>query len=64
MVSVFVNHDNLSQAVRALRKITRRECYRNKPRYYEKPSEKRIRKRVEAQRRRRKLENKRLAERL
>ena len=60
-MQVFVRENDVDQAMRALKKKLQRDgvfrAMRDK-RAYEKPSEKRIRKRAEALRRRRKLERK------
>ena len=63
MVQVFVRENNVDQALRALKKKMQREgIFREMKmrRSYEKPSEKRVRKRAEAVRRARKLARKRL----
>ena len=62
MVQVFVRENNVDQALRALKKKMQREgIFREMKmrRSYEKPSEKRVRKRAEAVRRARKLARKR-----
>ena len=62
MVQVFVRENNVDQALRALKKKMQREgIFREMKmrRAYEKPSEKRVRKRTEAVRRARKLARKR-----
>ncbi len=62
MVQVFVRENNVDQALRALKKKMQREgIFREMKmrRAYEKPSEKRVRKRAEAVRRARKLARKR-----
>jgi small subunit ribosomal protein S21 len=63
VVQVFVRENNVDQALRALKKKMQREgIFREMKmrRSYEKPSEKRVRKRAEAVRRARKLARKRL----
>ena len=60
-MQVFVRDNNIDQALRVLKKRMQREgVFRELKgkRAYEKPSEKRVRKRAEAIRRRRKLERK------
>ncbi len=62
MVQVIVRDNNVDQALRALKKKMQREgMWREMKmrRSYEKPSEKRVRKVAEAQRRQRKLARKR-----
>jgi small subunit ribosomal protein S21 len=62
VVQVFVRENNVDQALRALKKKMQREgIFREMKmrRAYEKPSEKRVRKRAEAVRRARKLARKR-----
>jgi small subunit ribosomal protein S21 len=62
VVQVFVRENNVDQALRALKKKMQREgIFREMKmrRSYEKPSEKRVRKRAEAVRRARKLARKR-----
>ena len=64
MVQVIVRDNNVDQALRALKKKMQREgVWREMKmrRSYEKPSEKRVRKIAEAQRRARKLARKRLS---
>ncbi|MEM8975183.1 MAG: 30S ribosomal protein S21 [Pseudomonadota bacterium] len=61
-MQIFVRDNNIDQAMRVLKKRMQREgVFRElkAKRAYEKPSEKRIRKKAEAIRRRRKLERKR-----
>lgn len=65
MVQVVVHANNIEQALRALKKKMQREgVFREMKmgRYYEKPSEMRVRKQAESKRRRRKLDRKRNAE--
>lgn len=60
-MQVFVRENNIDQALRVLKKRLQREgVFREMKakRAYEKPSEKRLRKKAEAIRRRRKLERK------
>lgn len=60
-MQIFVRDNNIDQALRVLKKRMQREgVFRElkAKRAYEKPSEKRIRKKAEAIRRRRKLERK------
>ena len=60
-MQVFVRENNIDQALRVLKKRMQREgVFRElkAKRAYEKPSEKRIRKKAEAERRRRKLARK------
>ncbi len=60
-MQIFVRDNNIDQAMRVLKKRMQREgIFRElkAKRAYEKPSEKRIRKKAEAIRRRRKLERK------
>lgn len=62
LVQVIVHDNNVDQALRAFKKKMQREgIYREMKmcRFYEKPSEKRVRKGAESIRRRRKLERKR-----
>lgn len=62
MVEVIVRDNNIEQAIRALKKKLQREgVFREMKmrRYFEKRSEKRVRKSAEAVRRARKLERKR-----
>ncbi len=61
-MQIFVRDNNIDQAMRVLKRRMQREgVFRElkAKRAYEKPSEKRIRKKAEAIRRRRKLERKR-----
>ena len=63
IVQVIVRDNNVDQALRALKKKMQREgIWREMKRHrsYEKPSERRVRKKAEAVRRARKLERKRV----
>ena len=61
LIKVFVYHGDVEQALRNLKKRTQMEQRLKRARrcYYEKPSEKRARKKAEALRRRHKVESKR-----
>jgi small subunit ribosomal protein S21 len=65
VVQVLVHNNNVDQALRALKKKMQREgVFREMKmgRHFEKPSERRVRKKAESVRRRRKLDRKRNAE--
>lgn len=65
MVQVYVDHNNVDQALRSLKKKMQREgIFREMKmrKNYEKPTEKRKREKAEAVRRRRKLDRKRVSE--
>lgn len=65
MVTIVVHNNNVEQALRVLKKKMQREGSLREMklrRYYEKPSEKKLRKKTEGLRRSRKLQRKRFNE--